>query len=128
MAGKYCIFCERINKKDKQIFLENDYFCAWWDEHPVTNGHSILISKKHVESFFELNEKELTNMFDLIKKVKQITDEKFHPDGYNIGINEGEAAGRTIHHLHVHIIPRYKDDVKNPRGGVRNVIPGKGDY
>lgn len=67
-------------------------------------------------------------MYDVILKTKNIIDEKFHPDGFNIGVNEGRVAGRTIDHLHIHLIPRYLHDVDNPRGGIRNVIPGKGDY
>jgi diadenosine tetraphosphate (Ap4A) HIT family hydrolase len=67
-------------------------------------------------------------MYDLICKTKELIDKKYAPDGYNIGINDGEAAGRTVPHLHIHIIPRYAGDVKNPRGGIRNIIPGKGTY
>jgi len=68
------------------------------------------------------------SIYDLISKIKKIISEKFNPDGCNIGINEGYAAGRTIDHLHIHIIPRYKNDVENPRGGIRNIIPDKGSY
>jgi diadenosine tetraphosphate (Ap4A) HIT family hydrolase len=128
MPEKYCIFCEKMNANEKQFITKNEHFLAWWDENPVTKGHSIVISKKHIESFFELDDEELKSMYSLIKKVKQITDDKHKPDAYNIGINDGEAAGRTIDHLHIHIIPRYQDDVANPRGGVRNIIPEKGDY
>lgn len=87
-----------------------------------------MISKKHTKSFFELSPEEILSMHDLINKVKEITDKRYEPNAYNIGINDGMAAGQTIDHLHVHIIPRYKGDVLNPRGGVRNIIPGKGDY
>ena len=64
----------------------------------------------------------------LVLETKKLLDEKFQPDGFNVGINSGEYAGQTVFHMHIHLIPRYKNDVKNPRGGVRNVIPGKGDY
>ena len=128
MPKEYCAFCDRINSGEDRTFDENDQYYVRWDLNPVAKGHSVIISKKHIESFFDLGKKELASFFDQLKKVKEITDEKFHPDGYNIGINEGEAAGRTIHHLHIHIIPRYKGDVENPRGGVRHVIPERGDY
>ena len=119
-----CFFCD--NKTS--IILENDLFYARWDDYPVSEGHAEIVPKKHIESLFDLDEKEIKQMFDLLKAVKEIIDKKHNPDGYNIGINEGEAAGRTIHHLHIHIIPRYSGDVLNPRGGVRNIIPDKGDY
>lgn len=67
-------------------------------------------------------------MYELLKEAKSLIDKDFEPDGYNIGVNDGEAAGRSIHHLHIHLIPRYKGDVENPRGGVRYVIPMKGNY
>ena len=70
----------------------------------------------------------MKSAFDLIKETKKILDEKFNPDAYNIGINEGETAGRTQNHVHIHLIPRFKGNVKNPRGGVRNIIPKKADY
>jgi len=124
----YCLFCDKDNFKEHAIIYENDLFYARWDNMPVSDGHAEVVPKKHVESFFDLTDKELIQLFDLIKKLKDIIQEKYHPDAFNIGINDGEAAGRSIHHLHVHVIPRYKGDVENPRGGVRNVIPGKGNY
>lgn len=128
MAEKYCIFCDKKNIGKERTFAENRDFSARWDKNPVAPGHSIVISKKHVESFFKLSSEGILGMYDLIKKVKGITDRKYKPDAYNIGVNEGAAAGRTINHLHIHLIPRYTGDVENPRGGVRNIIPEKGDY
>lgn len=111
-----------------KIIAQNNTFFAIYDEFPVSRGHALLIPKRHVESFFDITKEELDDLFELIKKVKEIVDKEFNPDGYNIGVNEGRAAGKTIDHLHIHLIPRYEGDVENPVGGVRNVIPGKSDY
>lgn len=123
-----CLFCDKDNPKRHRLILENELFYSRWDNFPVSNGHAEVVPKNHIESFFDLTSEELPQMYNLIKKTKEIIDKKYSPDAYNIGINEGEAAGRTIHHLHVHIIPRYKGDVENPKGGVRHIIPGKGGY
>lgn len=128
MEKEECIFCKLFRESSRKIIAQNNTFFAIYDEFPVSDGHVLLIPKRHVESFFDITKKELDDLFELIKKVREIVDRKFNPDGYNIGINEGRAAGRTIDHLHIHVIPRYKGDVENPVGGVRNVIPGKGDY
>lgn len=122
-----CFFCD-MEKVKPSIFMENGLFYARWDGMPVSKGHAEVIPKKHILSLFDLSKDELIQMHDLIMQAKDLIDKKHSPDGYNIGVNEGEAAGRTVHHLHIHIIPRYKGDVKEPRGGVRHVIPGKGNY
>jgi len=127
MTNKNCLFCDFLSGKHR-IILENTAFYARWDNFPVNKGHAEVVPKKHIESFFEMTKKESSQMFEFTREIKKIIDKKFKPDAYNIGINDGEYAGRTIHHLHVHIIPRYKGDVKNPKGGVRNIIPGKGKY
>jgi len=128
MSIDKCLFCDLQKTKKDQNVLENDLFYAHWDENPVNKGHALIISKRHTLSFFDLTELELTQMYNLLQKTKAIIDEKYNPDAYNIGVNDGGSAGRTIHHLHIHLIPRYKGDVENPRGGVRHIIPGKGDY
>ncbi|MDD4531539.1 MAG: HIT family protein [Candidatus Pacebacteria bacterium] len=125
---KDCFFCEIQKKKDDKIIIDNQSFFSRYDDFPVTPGHCEIIAKNHIVSFFELTSKQLADFYELLQKTRLIIDDKFNPDSYNIGINEGEAAGRTIQHLHIHLIPRYKGDVENPRGGVRNVIPGKGNY
>lgn len=119
-----CIFC---NLKEKKV-IDNANFFALYDANPASPGHMIIIPKRHVVSFFELNEEEVVDMHNLLKKAAETIKQKYGATDFNIGINEGELAGRTIHHLHVHIIPRYKGDVENKIGGVRNVIAGKGDY
>lgn len=126
--NKHCFFCNEENFNDKNVILENDSFRARFDDFPVTKGHLEIISKKHIESFFNLNNEELIQFFDLIKKVKIIIQKEYNPDAFNIWINEWREAWRTIDHLHIHIIPRYKWDVENPRGWIRNIIPWKGNY
>ena len=124
----YCLFCDRGDREKHKILMENDFCYAREDDFPVSDGHLEIVTKKHIVSFFDLSEDELHQIYSLLKQVKGLTDKKFHPDGYNIGLNEGEAAGRTIDHLHIHLIPRYKGDVNDSRGGIRTVIPGKGAY
>lgn len=128
MEKEYCLFCDKNNSKKHKIICENDSFYARWDNYPVSLGHSEVVPKKHINSYFDLSGDELNQAHDLLLKVKKIVDCKYHPNAYNVGINNGKEAGQSIFHLHIHLIPRYIGDVKNPRGGVRNVIPGKGDY
>jgi len=127
MAEGFCFFCN-VLKENTGILLQNDSFFTRLDPFPVSKGHTLMISKKHESSFFDMGEKELADLVDIMKQAKAMLDLDHSPDGYNIGINEGEAAGQTIPHLHIHLIPRYKDDVDDPVGGVRNIIPGKGNY
>ncbi len=122
-----CIFCNKENQKFKLI-AENDFCVARWDEFPVSLGHALIIPKEHIVSFFDLKEEEMMKMFSLLREAKGIIQTKHNPDSFNIGVNDGPAAGRTVHHVHMHLIPRYVGDVANPRGGVRNIFPGKGSY
>jgi len=126
--AKKCFFCDVKNLNDNQIIIENDFFISRYDDFPISPGHCEIFPKEHIVSFFEFNSEQLKSVFDLIKETKKILDEKFSPDAYNVGINEGEAAGRTQHHVHIHLIPRFTGDVENPCGGVRNIIPKKADY
>ena len=123
---KDCFFCKIIN--DKDFFLENDLAIARFDNFPVNEGHLEVIPKRHIKDWWEATPEERVAIFNLIDEAKNVVDEKYHPDAYNIGMNLGEAAGQSIMHLHVHLIPRYKGDVPNPRGGVRGVIPQKQNY
>ena len=108
--------------------IENANAFAIYDAFPVSKGHVLVIPKRVVAEIFDLNDEEYSSCFNLVKDVKKILEEEFKPDGFNIGINNGEKAGQTIFHAHIHVIPRYSGDVDNPRGGIRHVIPGKGDY
>ncbi|WP_245579372.1 HIT family protein [Chitinilyticum aquatile] len=98
------------------------------DGFPVSPGHSLIIPHRHVSSFFELTSSEREALILLLDETKQALQEEFKPDGYNIGINDGPAAGQTVAHLHIHLIPRYSGDLADPRGGVRWVIPEKANY
>jgi len=117
-----CYFCEYWKGKYSNIFLETDKFYVAFDPAPVSKGHCQVIPKYHVDDFFDLEAKDVSDLYKFIIKVKKILDKKYHPDAYNIGMNCGTDAGQSIMHLHIHIIPRYKGDVKNPRGGVRNLF------
>jgi len=117
-----CKYCEEIYQKSDRTILENGLFFANYDNHPVNNGHIKLIPKRHLNSLSEFNNLELIAMRDLLIMAKELIEKVHHPHGYNIGINEGEAAGQTVFHLHIHIIPRYYGDVPNPAGGIRNII------
>ena len=123
---KDCFFCNCINKED--FILENEYAIARFDEFPVNEGHLEVVTKRHIKDWWETTKEEKLAIFELLDQAKKIVDEKYHPDAYNIGMNLGEEAGQSIMHLHVHLIPRYKGDVENPRGGVRGVIPNKQNY
>ncbi len=120
-----CIFC---NLEDKEIIAKNQYCYAIFDKFPVSKGHTLIIPFRHVETFFDASKEEKIAIVELIDEIKEILNERYSPDGYNIGVNVGKAAGQTIMHLHVHIIPRYKGDIEDPTGGVRGVIPDKMKY
>lgn len=121
-----CLFCELLN--NKKIVAENDWAFAIFDSFPVNPGHVLVIPKRHVANYFDLTTDEVLAIQDLLQRMKAEVDAKFRPDGYNVGVNVGADAGQSVFHVHVHLIPRYKGDVKNPRGGVRGVIPSKQSY
>ena len=98
------------------------------DAFPVSPGHTLIIPKRHVASFFDITDAERADLLALLSFVRDDLDREFHPAGYNIGINDGAAAGQTVPHLHIHLIPRYAGDQPDPRGGVRWVIPDKAAY
>lgn len=123
MNDKECIFCD-----PKDVIFENDNAVAVMDGYPVSDGHMLIISKRHVKDFFELTENEIASMFWLSLQAKEYIEKKYHPSGYNVGFNIGKSGGQTIPHCHMHIIPRYDGDVEDPRGGIRGVIPQKQKY
>jgi len=120
-----CPFC---NLPKERIFIETETALAFFDGYPVSKGHALVIPKRHVAGLFDLPQDELQAVWNLVAKVRAAVNDKNHPDGFNVGLNEGDAAGQTIGHAHVHIIPRYKGDAPDPRGGVRWVIPDKAKY
>ncbi len=112
---------------EKKIYQDEHFFIVK-DEFPVSPGHLLIISNQIKRDFFSLSREEKIQLTTTIEKAKQIIEENFKPDGYNIGMNCGEPAGQTVFHFHCHIIPRYNGDMTNPRGGVRHCIKGKGYY
>ena len=111
--------------EEREILFESATAFCFYDKFPVNKGHVLVVPKRVVANYFELTVKEQTACWLMINKVKEELQNKFNPDGFNIGININEAAGQTISHVHIHIIPRYKGDVEKPRGGIRGVIPSK---
>ncbi len=107
---------------------ENTLAVAVRDGYAVSDGHTLVVPRRHLPGWFEAAPEEQLAILELVRAVKEKIDREFSPDGYNIGINEGESAGQTIMHLHVHVIPRYQGDVDDPTGGVRLVIPERGNY
>jgi len=108
--------------------LENEEAFLIEDGFPVSGGHSLIIPRRHIGSFFEATEGERVALLKLLDQAKNIIDKRHKPSAYNIGINDGPAAGQTVPHLHIHLIPRYEQSGIDPRGGVRWVIPEKADY
>jgi len=106
----------------------NELAFAIRDGFPVSPGHSLVVPFREVATWFEASAEERVAIFRLVDEVKARLDEELHPDGYNVGFNAGAAAGQTVPHLHVHVIPRYRGDVPDPTGGVRHTIPGRGNY
>lgn len=111
-----------------RIIDQTVYFFIIKDAYPVSPGHLLIISRAEKSDFFALSNEEKEDLLLCIDQAKSIIESEHQPDGYNIGMNCGEAAGQTIFHFHCHLIPRYQGDIENPRGGIRNCIPGKGNY
>jgi diadenosine tetraphosphate (Ap4A) HIT family hydrolase len=120
-----CLFC---TLEPARVVAENDLAVSVRDGFPVSPGHTLIIPRRHVGSFFNITTDERSAMFSLLESAKHQLDEEFHPSGYNVGINDGADAGQTVPHLHIHLIPRYRGDRDDPRGGVRWVLPDKADY
>ena len=121
-----CIFC---SSKTQKIILENKLTYSTYDSYPVSKFHSLIIPKRHISSYFDLSNEEIIDINKIIFKMKsEIENKDKSVMGFNIGSNSGKVAGQTIMHCHIHLIPRRKDDVVNPQGGVRAVIPSKQHY
>ena len=118
-----CIFCNPGN-----ALLENELAYARYDDHPVSPGHVLVLPHRHVADYFDTTQPEKHAMLELIEAARQLLDSEHAPDGYNLGINCGAAAGQSVPHVHYHLIPRYRGDMGNPRGGVRGVIPDRQKY
>ena len=121
-----CPFCNI--GEHVEVLFKADTAMAILDSFPISPGHALVIPKRHVADYFDLTVEEQNELWQLVNRCKIILQDRFHPDGFNIGINVGEMAGQSIFHVHIHLIPRYKGDMKNPKGGVRHILPGKGYY
>lgn len=119
-----CLFC----KEPRGVLRVHELAYSARDTYAVSPGHTLIIPTRHVASFFDLTQDEVAACISLINEEKKVIDREFHPDGYNIGVNVGPAAGQSIFHVHIHVIPRYLGDVENPQGGVRHVIPRNAQY
>ena len=123
MNQRDCPFCTGA-----EFVLANDLAWARWDANPVTPGHLLIITRRHIGDHFETTDDERRALLDLLQQARDFLQREYAPDGFNIGVNVGETAGQTIAHVHIHLIPRYRGDTPQPRGGVRGVIPGKQSY
>ena len=117
-----------LNMAEDKIIYKGKNFFLIFDAFPVSPGHILIISNEVKADFFDLNKEEKEELTSLIEVAKQLIEKDYNPDGYNIGMNCGEAAGQTVMHFHCHVIPRYHGDMENPRGGIRHCIEGKGYY
>jgi diadenosine tetraphosphate (Ap4A) HIT family hydrolase len=125
MDQRRCPFCHLENSR---VALENDCAAAVPDAFPVAAGHTLVVPKRHVASLFDLPEEEQAALWRLVALVRGKLMAELRPDGFNVGVNDGPAAGQTVMHAHVHVIPRRAGDVADPRGGVRWVVPAKAPY
>ena len=125
MIDQPCPFCTLLQAR---IIDVSSYGLVVRDAFPISPGHTLIIPKRHAGSFFNLSSEEREDLMSLLGTAKANVEAEFKPDGYNIGINDGPVAGQTVPHLHIHLIPRYKGDMPDPRGGVRWIIPDKADY
>ena len=125
MDQTHCPFCHLENPR---ILLENDFAAAFLDGFPVTDGHMLVVPNRHVAGLFELPEFELAAVRKMVALVRGKIMDELKPDGFNVGVNDGLAAGQTVMHAHVPIIPRRRGAIADPRGGVRRIMPGKARY
>jgi ATP adenylyltransferase len=129
MRDEGCLFCNFQTGQEREIEAENELCYAIPDGFPVTDDHTLIIPKRHISDFFELHQPEINAVHSLMDEMRrQIEKLDDSVSGFNVGINSGEDAGQTISHCHIHLIPRRKGDVENPKGGVRGVIPDKRIY
>jgi len=123
-----CDFCDKKIIQQGLIYTADNFYIRY-DAEPVSAGHLLIIPKRHIVSVQELNVQEKTEFWQVLDKAIYFlkTSQPGHPQDFNIGINEGRLAGRTIDHLHIHVIPRYEGDLQNPAGGIRNILPNQGE-
>ena len=122
---KNCIFC---NDAPSSLWLESSSSFALWDGFPISEGHTLVVPRVHVASLFDLPASDLAAVWEFVARVRAELTKRFRVESFNIGLNDGRAAGQTVMHAHIHVIPRRDGDVPDPRGGVRWVVPEKADY
>jgi len=128
-AHDNCIFCQMAQKKREiEFFAQFEHCFVIKDQYPVSPGHLLIIPYQHAEHWFAAPHAVKNEMIVILDELKRLLDKEYHPDGYNIGLNCGKAAGQTVMHLHMHLIPRFNKDMEDPRGGVRGVVPSKQKY
>jgi diadenosine tetraphosphate (Ap4A) HIT family hydrolase len=121
-----CVFCDRLNRGN--LVTANELAAAFPDAFPLNDGHCLIVPRRHEADFFALTAEEQAAIWALVPVVRRHVEQTSAPDGYNVGINVGEAAGQTVAHAHLHLIPRFRADVPDPRGGIRWIIPAKAQY
>lgn len=120
-----CVFCTLDSER---IISSNRFAVAIADRYPLTPGHCLIIPRRHIASLFETTEEERSDLWQLLNEVRGQLTSRHQPDGFNIAVNDGAAAGQTVQHLHIHLIPRYLGDCPDPRGGIRQIFPDKAAY
>jgi diadenosine tetraphosphate (Ap4A) HIT family hydrolase len=120
-----CPFCSLA---ESRIVWSSAAALGLWDAFPVSKGHALVVPRRHVDSWSDLSAAEKSELIAGVDALRALIDDEHCPDGYNIGCNDGVAAGQTVMHVHLHVIPRYRGDASDPRGGVRWVLPGKAAY
>lgn len=118
-----CVFCRKLD-----LVYQGDLVFISQDKYPASPGHMLIVPNRHVPNYFDCKEDEVKELWDTVKIAKKLVEKEHQPDSYNIGINVSKAAGQSVPHTHIHLIPRYEGDVPDPRGGVRSVIPQKRTY
>ena len=122
---KTCPFC---TLSAERIIDSNELGVVIRDGYPISEGHTLIIPKRHVGSFFKTTQDEKIALLALLENAQKQLKKEFNPHSFNIGVNDGKEAGQTVPHLHIHLIPRYESDMTDPRGGVRWIIPKKAKY
>ncbi len=123
MSSEECVFCKRYD-----LVHQADLCFISQDRYPASPGHMLIVPNRHVPNYFDCTQEEVTELWQMVNKAKEYVEKEHQPDSYNIGINVSKAAGQSVPHTHIHLIPRYFGDVEDPRGGVRSVIPTKRTY
>jgi len=123
MSSDDCVFCKRYD-----LVHQAELSFISQDRYPASPGHMLIVPNRHVPNYFDCTQEEVTELWQMVKLAREYVEKEHQPDSYNIGINVSKAAGQSVPHTHIHLIPRYFGDVEDPRGGVRSVIPSKRRY